>query len=1343
MNLCIQCAHVENTNHCVCVVQVLACVLANRLVPPNEVSLATPLDDIPAVEEEKKESIPEYDFAEPEDPEPPPVFLKTWDNRFGACICGTSSSFKDCLSIVLCRSCYEPLHGICAGFNSMEHLQAETCNATVKDCVVPLCSSSRCPTCMFTHVHKTYGLIQSRATLIVTPPAILTQWEREIRRHATLATEASGHLFGSPLRTMTSEQGLKVIVYHGVKELCNQSHQAKRSALVGSNCELPQIHLIHPQILADADIVLMTFDALMGDLGHSDDNPYVSSGRQLRTEKRYRVLPSPLTSIKWWRVCLDEAQRVETPTATSAKMALKLEAHHRWCVSGTPIGRGKLDDLYGLFSFLKLGPFSNKKWFQLCLQPGHGGVEDRIKHLLSSAAWRSTKALDSVKTQIGIPEQAEKKVILKFSSIERHFYERQLEATMMVASDVMGKRSNGKSRKTADDLLASHLHRLRAACCHPQVGSKGIALSRKARKAHSTGGDDGHRSVSVSSGVLSMDQILDRLIDDARVKCEEAQRLAVLHTNALASLARLKVEARHFGVEQRENDEFYLTQSCRSYLESLELTDMNAKPSMVVGEALLSGCKGFLVNNGVVRDGKAQLGWHIRDEGHLNGNYRELWSRLDFEGPSKKIVEIRVRPVSCRLAKDHRDYQDAADSIMLIPRECVFQVSSSAVGGEFVDVVSFSLPEGGVENFDWLTFGSFHTNRSKSWRLVIKDYHHCEAPLHDELQVFYVGLELQLLEPDIAADSLQRLHVLHNGSLSMKTLLHHYSKQDESSKKGQMVAPFMSVPSIKEKAKWMDTESRKIENLYMGASRSVHAESQRQLRNARLETEEMEGKLSLVSSSSGSGKNSTADCWHDAWWNDLLSMVFLYGSVLERSSLCERVLRDLADFVETQEGERHESRSQKGRHRSFPQFSDVDGLRAALELRFLEKQENLGSLSHPACMKSVLALSPHPSQTEIANNAQCKKCRADWNQTGPECKHCQLETKLDQFNKRDPVIDVILKSLHRWLTETKTHGKLGSQRKDARIDKRAKYFFDVLKSSERELRIARVAWRTHFDLLSDLDEMNQCKRTIRLAGEDEDLTKLTADELGSIVVPCDIAARCMDHAAKQAMALATLRRSKDTLRYLKNQNKERLEDKENANKPTDGETHTDDNVCIVCLSPFGGERAVLACGHAFHYTPCLERLMSKGGNHQSISCPLRCTTRTKRDEVMIASERRRDDGSQSSRKVKGSWGTKVTRLLSDVMEVSDRAEKSIIFSQWEDMLEVVEQALIANGVEYVRVKTVRKIGECVKVFRSSDCTVLLLNVKNGAEGLTLVEATHVFMVEPLLNCGLDSQGIIY
>lgn len=37
--------------------------------------------------------------------------------------------------------------------------------------------------------------------------------------------------------------------------------------------------------------------------------------------------------------------------------------------------------------------------------------------------------------------------------------------------------------------------------------------------------------------------------------------------------------------------------------------------------------------------------------------------------------------------------------------------------------------------------------------------------------------------------------------------------------------------------------------------------------------------------------------------------------------------------------------------------------------------------------------------------------------------------------------------------------------------------------------------------------------------------------------------------------------------------------------------------------------------------------------------------------------------------------------------------------------------------------------------------VLLMLVKRGGKGLNLVEATHVFMVEPLLNPALDAQAI--
>lgn len=44
---------------------------------------------------------------------------------------------------------------------------------------------------------------------------------------------------------------------------------------------------------------------------------------------RYRVIPSPLPALKWWRVVVDEAHMVESTTQETAKMALKIPAVHR------------------------------------------------------------------------------------------------------------------------------------------------------------------------------------------------------------------------------------------------------------------------------------------------------------------------------------------------------------------------------------------------------------------------------------------------------------------------------------------------------------------------------------------------------------------------------------------------------------------------------------------------------------------------------------------------------------------------------------------------------------------------------------------------------------------------------------------------------------------------------------------------------------------------------------------------------------------------------------------------------------------------------------------------------
>ena len=93
------------------------------------------------------------------------------------------------------------------------------------------------------------------------------------------------------------------------------------------------------------------------------------------------------------------------------------------------------------------------------------------------------------------------------------------------------------------------------------------------------------------------------------------------------------------------------------------------------------------------------------------------------------------------------------------------------------------------------------------------------------------------------------------------------------------------------------------------------------------------------------------------------------------------------------------------------------------------------------------------------------------------------------------------------------------------------------------------------------------------------------------------------------------------------------------------------------------------------------------------------------------------------------------------MDAQHMGDKGVIFSQWDEMLDIVATALESNRIAFIRPKSGKHFGNSIKQFRSSNCPILLMNVKNGAEGLTLTEANHVFMLEPMLNCGLDSQAI--
>ncbi|KAM9355446.1 E3 ubiquitin-protein ligase SHPRH isoform 2-T2 [Pholidichthys leucotaenia] len=401
-----------------------------------------------------------------EEMEPPTrasVFpFNTPDYRF-ECICG-ELGIIDYKARVQCMNCQLWQHADCVNYKE-ESLET---------------TPFYCPHCLVAMKPVSTG-----ATLIISPSSICHQWVEEINRH---------------IRTSS----LRVLVYQGVKK-----HG-----------------FIQPHMLAEQDVVITTYDVLRSELNYVDI-PHSNSkdGRRFRNQKRYMAIPSPLVAVEWWRICLDEAQMVECPTAKAAEMALRLASVNRWCVSGTPVQRG-LEDLYGLVLFLGVDPYWVKHWWdQLLYRPYRRGNTQPLYSVIAQILWRSAKK--DVIDQIQIPPQTEEVHWLHFSPVEGHFYHRQHEVCSQDALVKLRKISDWSlklgslDRRTVNTILCPLL-RLRQACCHPQaVRGEFLPLQKS---------------------TMTMEELLKSLQKKCRVECEEAHRQLVCALNGIAGIHIIRGE---------------------------------------------------------------------------------------------------------------------------------------------------------------------------------------------------------------------------------------------------------------------------------------------------------------------------------------------------------------------------------------------------------------------------------------------------------------------------------------------------------------------------------------------------------------------------------------------------------------------------------------------------------------------------------------------------------------------------------------------------------------------------------------------------------------------------------
>eukprot|EP00326_Haptolina_ericina_P035264 CAMPEP_0181253778 /NCGR_PEP_ID=MMETSP1096-20121128/48220_1 /TAXON_ID=156174 ORGANISM="Chrysochromulina ericina, Strain CCMP281" /NCGR_SAMPLE_ID=MMETSP1096 /ASSEMBLY_ACC=CAM_ASM_000453 /LENGTH=149 /DNA_ID=CAMNT_0023351707 /DNA_START=1 /DNA_END=450 /DNA_ORIENTATION=+ len=76
------------------------------------------------------------------------------------------------------------------------------------------------------------------------------------------------------------------------------------------------------------------------------------------------------------------------------------------------------------------------------------------------------------------------------------------------------------------------------------------------------------------------------------------------------------------------------------------------------------------------------------------------------------------------------------------------------------------------------------------------------------------------------------------------------------------------------------------------------------------------------------------------------------------------------------------------------------------------------------------------------------------------------------------------------------------------------------------------------------------------------------------------------------------------------------------------------------------------------------------------------------------------------------------------------------------MLSLLEKAFRANDIRFCRLHGQTNLESTLASFRQcGDMRALLLPLSRGANGLNLVEAQHVFLVEPLLNSAVEAQAV--
>lgn len=180
--------------------------------------------------------------------------------------------------------------------------------------------------------------------------------------------------------------------------------------------------------------------------------------------------------------------------------------------------------------------------------------------------------------------------------------------------------------------------------------------------------------------------------------------------------------------------------------------------------------------------------------------------------------------------------------------------------------------------------------------------------------------------------------------------------------------------------------------------------------------------------------------------------------------------------------------------------------------------------------------------------------------------------------------------------------------------------------------------------------------------------------------------------------------------------------------------------CPICLSP-PSMAVITKCAHVY-CRRCIEKSLVRDKQQ----CPLCRASLTAADLVTAPAEESRDGGSVCKT---SKSSAKVNALIRLILEerTKNPTVKSVVFSQFTQMLNQLEGPMEEAGIKYVRLDgsmTVKKRAQALAAFDSTEPDapyIFLLSLKAAGVGLNLVSASRVYMLDPWWNPAVEEQAM--